>query len=254
MRNKIWYVLTLALVCATLLAFNHFSHLGVSHAQGDEREDKATKFRPAQKGKEVPDMWRIEFKDSVDAKEIKQLAGDFIGDHSKVVRAFERRKTRRAAWVQCDDIRARIISEDPRVDNVTQSTQPDKDDVVPQMLMSESNPPTAPAASARRAATGTSGAASAAMSGGYRYNVGYNLDRLNLRNRIYDGTFEYNNLSAGVDLYFLDTGIDVSHPEFLNSTGVISRAFVYRNYEPSTNDAWPGATTELSWRFRRIVW
>jgi aqualysin 1 len=47
-------------------------------------------------------------------------------------------------------------------------------------------------------------------------NATWGLDRIDQRNRTLNGTFVYNRTGAGVRVYVIDTGINVSHSEFAN--------------------------------------
>ncbi|HET9767971.1 MAG TPA: protease inhibitor I9 family protein, partial [Thermoanaerobaculia bacterium] len=51
-------------------------------------------------------------------------------------------------------------------------------------------------------------------------NDNWGLDRIDQQTRPVNGNFYFGGTGAGVHIYFLDTGLDYSHPEFKNAQGV----------------------------------
>jgi subtilisin family serine protease len=67
-------------------------------------------------------------------------------------------------------------------------------------------------------------------------NPPWGLDRIDQRNRPLDGLFHYHTTASNVDIYIVDTGIQLNHPQFRRSDGTSRALAGYDAFGGSSND------------------
>src|SRR5215213_6796591 len=162
-----------------------------------ERKDNIRKRQP---GHAVPGQYIVILKDRVDSDSVPAIAEELTkAAKATLIHVFQ--WAIKGFSAKMSEEAARAISRDPRVDYV------EEDGVV-------------------KGKAGFQCVSSPTVVNSPQTPAPAHLDRIDQRNLPLSGTFTFNNNGNGVNVYVLDSGIDVRHGEFLNAQGTASRAFI----------------------------
>lgn len=157
-------------------------------------------IRKRQPGQAVPGQYIVILKDTVDSDSVPAIAEELTkAQKAKPIHIYQ--WAIKGFSAKMSEAAALAILRDPRVDFVEEDGEvKGKADFVCTSSPTVVNSPQTPAPA--------------------------HLDRIDQRNLPLSGNFTFDFNGNGVNVYVIDSGIDVRHGEFLNAQGTASRAFI----------------------------